>query len=82
MCKIIDFTSRLVDEEKIHWNIMVGSDQGADRYRIREISGVENGIIITIAATSFDNIIPLRDEALAELKRQLLKNQVKCVGEH
>lgn len=82
MCKIIDFTSRLVNEEKIHWDIMIGSDQGADRYRIRKISSGDNNIIITIATTSFDKIIPLRDAALAELKQQLLKNEVKCVGEH
>lgn len=82
MCKIIDFTSRLFDEQKIHWDIMVGSDQGVDRYRIRKLSKDESAIIINLVATSFDKIIPLRDAALKELKRQLLKNEIKYVFEH
>ena len=82
MCKVIDFTSRLVDAQRIHWDIMVGSDMGEDRYRIRKLSKDENVIIINIVASSFDKIIPLRDAALEELKRQLQKNEVKYVSEH
>lgn len=80
MCKVIELANRLVKEEEIHWDIAVSSDNGGDRYRIRKVESDEKtAIIVTIATSSFDNIVSLRDQALSELKSQMLRNEVKDV---
>lgn len=77
MCKIIDFSSKLIRESEIYWNIRVDRTSN-ERIGINRNSANEE-IMIYLTVTSFEQIQSMREKALIELKEQLLKNDVEYV---
>lgn len=77
MCKVIDFTSRLVRESEIYWSISIETDSN-ERIGIMKNPANEQ-IMIYITTNSFDRIQIMREKALVELKRQLLQDGVEYV---
>lgn len=77
MCKIIDFTSKLVRESEIYWDIKIDTSSN-ERIGIMRNPANEQ-VMIYITTNSFDRIQIMREKALAELKQQLLQNGVEYV---
>ncbi|WP_455505694.1 hypothetical protein [Gemmiger formicilis] len=77
MCKVIDFTSKLIKEDEIYWSISIESNTN-ERMSIMR-NPANDGIMIYLTTNSFDRIEALRQKALKELKQQLLKNEVEYV---
>lgn len=77
MCKIIDFTSKLVRESEIYWDIKIDTSSN-ERIGITRNPANEQ-IMIFITTNSFDRIQIMREKALAELKQQLLQDGVEYV---
>ena len=77
MCKIIDFTSKLVRESEIYWIISIETDSN-ERIGIMKNPANEQ-VMIYITTNSFERIQIMRENALAELKQQLLQDGVEYV---
>lgn len=77
MCKVIDFTSRLVRESEIYWSISIETDSN-ERIGIMKNPANEQ-IMIYITTNSFDRIQVMREKALVELKQQVLRDRVEYV---
>lgn len=77
MCQVIDITSRLIQEEKLYWNIMIDTASN-ERLGISR-NPANDQIMIFITTYSFDRIQIMRKKALSELKQQLLKNEIEYV---
>lgn len=77
MCKVIDFTSKLVRESEIYWDIKIDTSSN-ERIGIMRNPANEQ-IMIYITTNSFDRIQIMREKALAELKQQLLQDGVEYV---
>lgn len=77
MCKIIDFTSKLVRESEIYWSISIETDSN-ERIGIMRNPANEQ-IMIYITTNSFERIEIMHEKALAELKQQLLQDGVEYV---
>jgi len=77
MCKIIDFTSKLVRESEIYWSISIETDSN-ERIGIMKNPANEQ-VMIYITTNSFERIQIMREKALAELKQQLLQDGVEYV---
>lgn len=77
MCKIIDFTSKLVRESEIYWSISIETDSN-ERIGIMKNPANEQ-VMIYITTNSFERIQIMRENALAELKQQLLQDGVEYV---
>ena len=77
MCKIIDFTSKLVRESEIYWDIIIDTSSN-ERIGIMRNPANEQ-VMIYITTNSFDRIQIMREKALAELKQQLLQDGVEYV---
>ena len=77
MCKIIDFTSKLVRESEIYWDIKIDTSSN-ERIGIMRNPANEQ-VMIYITTNSFERIQIMREKALAELKQQLLQNGVEYV---
>lgn len=77
MCKIIDFTSKLVRESEIYWDIKIDTSSN-ERIGIMRNPANEQ-VMIYITTNSFDRIQIMREKALAELKQQLLQDGVEYV---
>ena len=75
MCKVIDFTSKLVRESEIYWDIRIDSISN-ERIGIMKNPANEQ-IMIYITTNSFDRIQIMRERALANLKHQLLQGGVE-----
>lgn len=75
MCKVIDFTSKLVRESEIYWDIRIDSISN-ERIGIMKNPANEQ-IMIYITTNSFDRIQIMRARALANLKQQLLQGGVE-----
>lgn len=77
MCKVIDFTVKLVRESEIYWDIRIDSNSN-ERIEIMKNPANEQ-IMIYITTSSFDRIQIMRERALANLKQQLLQGEVEYV---
>lgn len=77
MCKIIDFSSKLIRESEIYWNIMIDRTSN-ERFSVKRNPANEQ-VMIYLVVNSFEGIQPMREKALIELKEQLLKNDVEYV---
>ena len=77
MCKIIDFTSKLVRESEIYWSISIETGSN-ERIGIMKNPANEQ-VMIYITTNSFERIQIMREKALAELKQQLLQDRVEYV---
>lgn len=77
MCKIIDFSSKLIRESEIYWNIRVDRTSN-ERIGINRNPANEE-IMIYLTVNSFEGIQPMREKALIKLKKHLLKNEVEYV---
>lgn len=75
MCKVIDFTSKLVRETEIYWDIRIDSISN-ERIGIMKNPANEQ-IMIYITTNSFDRIQIMREKALVKLKQQLLQDGVE-----
>lgn len=75
MCKVIDFTSKLVRESEIYWDIRIDSISN-ERIGIMKNPANEQ-IMIYITTNSFDRIQIMRERALANLKQQLLQGGIE-----
>lgn len=75
MGKVIDLADRLVSEKEIRWNIKVDSKADENLGIMKNPSNEQ--VMIYITTYSFDRISPMRDKALTELKREILKNQIE-----
>lgn len=74
-CKIIDFTSKLVRESEIYWNIRIDCVSN-ERIGIMKNPANEQ-IMIYITTNSFDRIQIMRERALVNLKQQLLQGGIE-----
>lgn len=77
MCKVIDLTSRLIQEDKIYWSIDIEADTNERMSIVRNPANEQIMIYMTI--NSFDRIEAMRGVALEELKQRLLNNEVEYV---
>lgn len=75
MCKVIDFTSKLVRETEIYWDIRI-NPLSNERIGIMKNPANEQ-IMIYITTNSFDRIQIMREKALVKLKQQLLQDGVE-----
>lgn len=75
MCKVIDFTSKLVRETEIYWDIRI-DPLSNERIGIMKNPANEQ-IMIYITTNSFDRIQIMREKALVKLKQQLLQDGVE-----
>lgn len=77
MCKVIDFTSKLIKEDEIRWSIRITPNSDEQMSIMR--NPANDGIMIYLTTNFFDRIEVLRQKALKELKQQLLKDEVEYV---
>lgn len=75
MCKVIDLASRVMNKTEIRWNIKVDSKADENLGIMKNPSNEQ--VMIYITTYSFDRISLMRDKALTELKREILKNQIE-----
>ena len=75
MCKVIDLASRVINKTEIRWNIKVDSKADENLGIMKNPSNEQ--VMIYITTYSFERISLMRDTALTELKREILKNQIE-----
>lgn len=74
MCQVLDITSKLIREDKIHWMLTIGHDVSPERIGIKRIAGEVN---IYISTVDFDRISHLREQALIELRKQIRTGMIE-----
>lgn len=75
MCKIIDLASMMIKESKIRWQLTIDATSN-ERFGIMK-NPANDEIMIFITTNSFDRIPLMREKALLELKKQILKNEIE-----